>query len=136
MSTRLIIRDDGDVIVIDAYGKLATGQERNSLHAQLRRLAEGGRCRVLLNLTAVSSMESSDVGELMAGHAVITMAGGEMKLLSPLGQVADVLQTTRIGELMGAYATEASALRSFTGPQRPRHRMAAKNEPRSEWYYG
>ncbi len=52
MSTRLIIRDDGDVIVIDAYGKLATGQERNSLHAQLRRLAEGGRCRVLLNLSA------------------------------------------------------------------------------------
>ena len=43
MSTRLIIRDDGDVIVIDAYGKLATGQERNSLHAQLRRLALNSR---------------------------------------------------------------------------------------------
>ena len=135
MSARLNIRDDGDVIVIDAYGKLATGQERHSLHAQLRRLAVSGRKRILLNLAALPSMDSADIGELMAGHAAIAMAGGVIKLLSPLGQVADILRETQITKLMDAYPNEASAIMSFTDLT-PRLRMAARNEPRSEWYYG
>lgn len=130
-STRLVIRDTGDVIVIDAYGKLAAGNERHSLHAQLRRLAGAGRSRILLNLSAIPSMDSADVGELMAGHAAVTMAGGDLKLLSPLGQVADLLHRTRIADLLDDYSNEASAIRSFAVEP-----PGGSSEVRSELYYG
>lgn len=136
MSGQLTIRDDGDVIIIDAYGKLASGEGRHSLHAQLRKLTESGHFRILLNISAIPSMNSADIGELMAGHAAVAMAGGELKLLNPRDCVADVLRTTRISMMMDTYPNEASAIRSFSGAHHPRLRMAARSEPRSEWYYG
>jgi len=125
MGTRLVIRDTGDVIVIDAYGKLATGQERHSLHTQLHRLAGDGRSRIVLNLSAIPSMDSADIGELMAGHATVAMAGGDLKLMSPLGQVAEVLRKTRISDLIDEFPNEATAIRSFEDEPQLRFRPTA-----------
>jgi anti-anti-sigma factor len=136
MGARLTIRDVGDVIVIDAYGKLASGEGSHSLHAQLRELAASGHSRILLKVSGVPSLDTADIGELMAGYAAVTMAGGELKLLNPRDRVEVALRTTRIDRLLNTYVDEVSALRSFTGTHQPPPCAAAKFEPPSEWYYG
>lgn len=135
MSVRLTIRNNSNVMVIDAFGKLASGEGRHSLHARLRKLAESGHLRILLNVSGVPSMDSYDIGELVAGHAAVTMAGGELKLLNPRDSVETVLQNTRISNLLDTYVDEAYAIRSF-GMQQPRVRIASRCELRSEWHFG
>jgi len=136
MGARLTIRDAGDVVIIDAYGKLAAGEGRHSLHVQLRKLAESGHFRILLKVADVPSLDPSDIGELMAGYAAIAMAGGELKLLNPRNRVEDALRTTRIDQLLSTYVDEVSALRSFSETQQYQPHVAARFEPPSEWYFG
>jgi anti-anti-sigma factor len=136
MGARLTIRDDGDVVVIDACGKLAAGEGRHSLRAQLQRLAESGRFRILLRVSGVPSLDAADIGELMAGYAAVTLAGGELKLLNPRNRVEDALRTTRIDMLLEAYADELSALRSFAETQQPQLVASSGVEPASKWYFG
>lgn len=136
MSARLAIRDTGDVIVIDACGRIAEGKGRHSLRLQLQRLAESGRSQILLRISDVPSLDAADIGELMAGYAAVVMAGGELKLLNPRNQVEDALRATHINRLLITYLDELSALRSFTGTQQVPPRVAARYEHPSEWYYG
>jgi anti-anti-sigma factor len=136
MGARLTIRDAGDVVIIDAYGKLAAGEGRHSLHAQLRKLAESGHFRILFKVADVPSLDPADIGELMAGYAAIAMAGGELKLLNPRNRVEDALRTTRINQLLSTYVDEVSALRSLFETQQHQPHVAARFEPPSEWYFG
>jgi anti-anti-sigma factor len=136
MSARLIVRDDGDVVVIEAFGKLASGNGCHSLHAQIKQLAGNGHCRILVNVSGVPCLDSADIGELLAGYASVVMAGGELKLLNPRDKVESVLRTTRISKLLGIYVDELSAFRSFSGMPHSVQRIAAGSEPRSEWYIG
>lgn len=136
MGARLTIRGVGDIIVIDASGKLASGEGRHSLRAQLQRLAESGRLRILLEVSGVPSLDAADIGELMAGYASVAMAGGELKLLNARSRVEDSLRTTRINQVLDAYTDELCALRSFAETRQPQILVAPGPEPASEWYFG
>ena len=136
MSAKFNIRDNGNVVVIDIHGKLASLDGRHSLHSQLRHLAGAGQVRILLNLSGLSSMDSADIGELLAGYAAVTMAGGEVKLLNPSTLVGDVLRTTRLTKLLDIHFSEAAAIRSFTWTPQPLPHLATSLETRSEWYIG
>jgi anti-anti-sigma factor len=136
MGARLAIRDAGDVIIVDAYGKLAAGEGRHSLHAQFRTLAETGRIRILLKVAGVPPLDPAGIGELMAGYAAIAAAGGELNLPDPRNRVEHELRTTRIDRSLNTYGDKVSALRSFTEAQQPQTRVAARCEPPSEWHFG
>ncbi|QOY88801.1 STAS domain-containing protein [Paludibaculum fermentans] len=101
MNGRLTVHERGDFIIIGAHGKLASPQEQGSLHQQLRQLVERGRSHILLDLAQVPSLDIEDIGELMVGYALVTLAGGELRLLNLSGSTADVLRTTRIIHLIG-----------------------------------
>lgn len=85
--------------------------------AELQKLAENRRLRLLLKVAGVPSLCPAGIGELMAG--------GELKPLNPGGWVEDALRTTRIGRLLNACVDEISALRSFSETPRPPLRAAA-----------
>lgn len=136
MGVRLAIHDDGDVVVIHAFGKIGSGAGSRSLHARLRQLSEQGHSRFLLNVAGVTSMDSADIGELVAGYAAVVLAGGELKLLNPSSDVEVVLRVTRITQLLDIYGDEAAALWSFSGSRPSRLQTMAGCEPRSEWYFG
>ncbi|MGC4051361.1 MAG: hypothetical protein QM757_18540 [Paludibaculum sp.] len=64
-------------------------------------MVERGRSHILLDLSGVPSLDIEDIGELMVGYALVTLAGGELRLLNLRGSTADVLRTTRIIHLIG-----------------------------------
>jgi anti-anti-sigma factor len=101
MGSRLTVHERGGFIIIDAHGKLSSTEEQDSLHQQLRQLVEGGRSHIMLDLSGVPSLDIEDIGELMVGYALVTLAGGELRLLNLSGSTADVLRTTRIIHLIG-----------------------------------
>ena len=81
MSAKLNTRELGDVTVVDVSGRITLGQGSGAMRDTLRELATAGKKKVLLNLTDVTYIDSSGIGELVSGFTTVANAGGTLKLL-------------------------------------------------------
>ncbi|MGD0199965.1 MAG: STAS domain-containing protein [Bryobacteraceae bacterium] len=114
MSAKLSPRQVGDVTVIDVAGRITLGEGSSNLRDSLRELAAKGNKKILLNLADVSYIDSSGIGELVAGFTTMTNAGGQLKLLNLTKRVQDLLQITKLYTVFEVFDAEASAVHSFT----------------------
>jgi anti-sigma B factor antagonist len=109
-----ISRADKDgVVVLQVSGKLMGGPDADAFDQQLKQiLGEGGR-KILVDLGDVSWVNSTGLGILIAGHAQVNRAGGEMKLCKVSRRVESILMITRLNMIFESYADESQALASF-----------------------
>jgi anti-sigma B factor antagonist len=110
----MITRDaDRGVVIVDLKGDITLGDGNIFLKQTLRSLAEQNHIKVLLNLAGVSYIDSSGLGELVAGYTAIGKAGGELKLLNLTDRVKDLMMITKLLTIFDAYDDEARAVASF-----------------------
>ena len=113
MSVKLNTRQVGDVTVIDAIGRITLGEGASLFRDTVRDLAAKGNQKLLLNLSEVSYIDSSGIGELVSGFTTVTNHGGQLKLLGLTKRVKDLLQITKLYTVFEVYEDEATAVRSF-----------------------
>ena len=114
MSVKLTTRQVGDVTVIDAAGRITLGEGASSFRDTIRELAAKGDKKILLNLSDVSYIDSSGIGEMVSGFTTVTNHGGQLKLLGLSKRVKDLLQITKLYTVFEVFDDEAAAVRSFT----------------------
>lgn len=114
MSVKLTIRQVGDVTVIDAAGRITLGEGASTFRDTVRDLAAKGDKKLLLNLSEVSYIDSSGIGEMVSGFTTVTNHGGQLKLLGLSKRVKDLLQITKLYTVFEVFDDEASAVRSFS----------------------
>jgi anti-sigma B factor antagonist len=107
------IVDRSGVAVVRLNGKLAAGVGDKQLHDLIDELLADGRKRILLDLSQVSGIDSSGVGELVAGLRVTREMGGELKILRVAGNVHRILALTQALPLFEVYDDEATAVAAF-----------------------
>lgn len=108
-------RKKEDVVILDLKGKIKLGDENINLHQALRKLADNGEKKVLLNLAEVTNIDSSGLGELVAGYTSLEKDGGEMKLLHLTDHVAELMMITKLLTVFDVFDNEEIALTSFGG---------------------
>jgi len=113
MSIKLSSRQVGDVTVVDAAGRITLGEGSSALRDTLRDMVTKGQKKILLNLSEVSYIDSSGIGELVSGFTTVTNQGGSLKLLGLTKRVKDLLQITKLYTVFDVHDDEASAVRSF-----------------------
>ena len=113
MSVKLNTRQVGDVSVIDVSGRITLGEGSSALRDVLRELTAKGTRKILLNLSDVSYIDSSGIGELVSGFTTVTNQGGDLKLLGLTKRVKDLLQITKLYTVFDIHEDEAHAIRSF-----------------------
>ncbi len=113
MSVKLNTRQSGNVTVIDVSGRITLGEGSSVLRDAMRELVIGGHKNILLNLGDVTYIDSSGIGELVAGFTSVANAGGAMKLLSLTKRVKDLLQITKLYTVFDVHEDEAHAVQSF-----------------------
>ena len=113
MSVKLSNRQVGDVTVVDATGRITLGEGASTLRDTMRDLAAKGSKKLLLNLSEVSYIDSSGIGEMVSSYTTITNHGGQLKLLGLSKRVKDLLQITKLYTVFEVFDDEASAVRSF-----------------------
>jgi anti-sigma B factor antagonist len=104
---------DRGVAIIDLSGNITLGGGNMFLKQTLRSLAEQNEDKVLLNLANVEYIDSSGLGELVAGYTAIGKAGGELKLLNLTDRVRDLMMITKLLTVFDAFDDEATAIASF-----------------------
>jgi anti-sigma B factor antagonist len=102
----------GDVTVIDVQGRF-TLNEGEAVHDLLVDLLRNGRKKVLLNLRAVSYLDSSGIGQLVRGFCTANKSGAELKAVDLSPRAQEVVQLTNLHTILTDFPDEQEALRSF-----------------------
>ena len=76
MSVKLNTRQVGDVSVVDVAGRITLGEGSSALRDALRGMVANGHKKILLNMSEVSYIDSSGIGELVSGFTSVTNSGG------------------------------------------------------------
>jgi anti-sigma B factor antagonist len=108
----------GDVVIVKVTGDITLKKSRNTMvHDKVRSLVQQGHKKVLVDLAAVSYVDSAGLGELVQTNSTAKNHGGAIKLFGPSARLRELLVVTRLTTVLGVYDDEAQALASFD-PQR------------------
>jgi anti-sigma B factor antagonist len=108
------IRQKDNVALVEVAGPL-TFLEGNALRDSIRLLLEEKRNNILLNLSGLTYLDSSGIGELARVYVAVVRQGGAMKVVGLTARVEEVLKITRLSQVIQEFPDEQSALQSFTG---------------------
>lgn len=106
-------RQVGDVTVLDLDGEIRTGGSRVALHEAIGALLSQGRNQILLNLSGLSSIDASGLGELISSHVALREDGGRLKLLHLTRALREMMTMTQILNIFDVHENEAEALAGF-----------------------
>jgi anti-sigma B factor antagonist len=106
-------RQAGDVTILDMTGKVTIGEGSVALRSAVRRLMEEGKKKILLNLSGVSYVDSSGIGELVSSYSTINREKGQLKLLNLTQKIQDLLAITKLLTVFDVYDDESEALNSY-----------------------
>jgi len=113
VSVKLTNRQVGDVTVVDAAGRITLGEGASTFRDAIRDMVAKGNKKLLINLSEVSYIDSSGIGEMVSGFTTVTNSGGQLKLVGLSKRVKDLLQITKLYTVFEAFDDETEAVRSF-----------------------
>ena len=103
MSVKVSTRQVGDVTVADVAGKLTLGEGSATFREALRSLTSQGHKKILLDLGAVSYMDSSGLGTLV-GLKVSALREGycKLELVNLSARVKELLRLSNLTQLFAS----------------------------------
>lgn len=107
------VREVDDVVIVDLSGRLAAGSGDHLLREVLDELLGEGWDKILLNLSEVTSIDSSGIGELVAGLRLARRVNSTLKVLNLQTRVERTLRIGQMLPLFEVYRDEEEALTSF-----------------------
>ncbi len=113
MSLQASSREIGGVIVIDLDGRITLGDGSALLRELIREHLDKSHKKLVLNLAAISYLDSTGLGELVSGYRLVKSQGGELKLLNLNKKVSDLLQVTKLYTVFDIHNDETEAVASF-----------------------
>ncbi len=106
-------RQVGSVKVLDLVGKLVLSDETGQLKDKVSALMTGGHKQVVLNLSGLTFIDSSGLGELVSCHTTSKKHEGVLKLTNPGKKAHDLLVMTKLHMVFDVYTSEAEAIATF-----------------------
>ena len=106
-------RRAGDVVILDLKGNLVRGVGDEMLRDAVDRLLADRSGKLLINLSDVTFLDSSGIGELVASKKVADQLGTRLKLMQLPERVKHTLKLSLILPLFETYPSEETALAAF-----------------------
>lgn len=100
---------DATTAVIRPRGRLDL-QTAQPFRSKVAAAVESGHIRIVVDLAAVTFMDSSGLGALIAGLKTARQAGGELRIAAVSDQVTMVLELTQMHRVLRAHDTVDDAL--------------------------
>ena len=115
MTARLTITEVqvGDVTILQLSGRLELEEGDLDFRDHVDRLVAGGRLQILLDLKAVTRIDSAGIGMLVSKYLSTQKRGGTIKLLHLTRRSDHLMDITRLATVFEIFDDEADAVRSF-----------------------
>jgi anti-sigma B factor antagonist len=115
MSLSIASRSVGDITVLTCTGRIVEGDESTALESSVKNLLPMQPC-VVLDVGAVTSVDSSGLGLLLRLRTLTRAATGDLKLCGANHHVRDVLRVTKLSRVLPPYDSELEAITAFYAP--------------------
>ena len=102
-----------DITVLDLTGEITLDDGDLALRRKVHELAGEGRVKILLDLAAVTFVDSAGVGMLVAKLKTVREKHGDIKLLNLTRRSYQLLGMMKILTVFESFDDEATAVRSF-----------------------
>ncbi|MBN1355211.1 STAS domain-containing protein [bacterium] len=106
-------RERNGVTILDISGEITIGQGDVELRKEINDLIDKDIRKILLNLTRVSFIDSSGIGEIVRSMTTIQKHNGHLKLLGLEAKVRDLFTITRLITVFETFENEKEAVDSF-----------------------
>lgn len=110
MSLILNTRKVNGHIIVEASGRIESGEPCLQLRELTRRLTLDGGRFFILNMAGISYMDSAGLGLLLSIYATIRNQGGDLKLLNVGERVHELLRITNLIHVFEIFEDENRAL--------------------------
>ena len=105
---------DGKIIVLELKGNYVGGDETDELRDEIRKIADLGNIKLVLDLGGVSYLNSSALGVLIAAHANYVKRGGQIKLCQLNKNLENIFVITKLSLIFDSYPNQMEAVAGFT----------------------
>ena len=101
------------VTILEPQGKITIGVGDVALRNAVHEAVGAGTKNILIDLSGVSTIDSSGIGELVATYTTVTNRGGKLKLLHLPPKIQDIMQVTQLITVFEVFDDEDEAIASF-----------------------
>lgn len=113
MSVDIQTSQHNSVTVLACSGQITLGQSSTLFRNTLREILKQGSRALLLDLTGVTYLDSTGIGELVGAYTAAYNVQAKIKLCSVPQKVVELLEITRLITVFELYPTREEALASF-----------------------
>jgi len=106
-------RSVNGVEVIKMDGKITIGSGDQQLREVIGNALASGKTNILLDMSGVTTIDSSGIGELVGSYTTVTNRGGKLKLLHLPAKLNELLHVTQLITVFEVYENEQEAVGSF-----------------------
>jgi anti-anti-sigma factor len=108
------LESNGDVCVLRLHGRFATGRDSSYLRTKTEEIKNSGLPKVLADFSEVEYIDSTGIGFLIGIYtSILRNPAGLFVLANPNRRVREVLELTRLANVMPIYSTFDSALEAL-----------------------
>jgi anti-sigma B factor antagonist len=106
-------RNANGVEVISLQGKITIGAGDTQLREVISEAINAGKNKILLDMSGVTTIDSSGIGELVGAYTTATNRGGKLKLLHLPAKLNELLHVTQLITVFEVYENEQDGIASF-----------------------
>ncbi|HKO58713.1 MAG TPA: STAS domain-containing protein [Thermoanaerobaculia bacterium] len=106
-------RSVNGVEIIKLDGKITIGAGDQQLREVIGSALNSGKTNLLLDMSGVTTIDSSGIGELVGSFTTVTNRGGKLKLLHLPAKLNELLHVTQLITVFEVYENESEAVGSF-----------------------
>jgi anti-sigma B factor antagonist len=112
---QLAFEEKGDVTVVRVQEAKLTYPVLSAFFSEVRQRVEGGARRMVIDLAAVSYLDSASIGCVMDVHRLLQEKGGSLRLSGLQPRVETMISMTGVHKIIPLHRDEEDALTAFGG---------------------
>lgn len=106
-------RDVNGVEILKLEGKITIGAGDQQLREVISGMVNEGKIKILLDMSGVTTIDSSGIGELVGSYTTVANRGGKLKLLHLPAKLNELLHITQLITVFEVYENEQEGVSSF-----------------------
>jgi anti-sigma B factor antagonist len=110
---KLKTKETKGITIIKLDGNVMGGPDATALNDYLHKLITEDKKKVVVDLKAVSFINSSGLGMLIGGLTTLRNSGGELKLAGASKKVENLLEITKLHKVFDLHKNVKDAIASF-----------------------
>jgi anti-sigma B factor antagonist len=107
-------REKSGISILDLKGKITIGAGEIALRNAVQDAINSGAKNIIINMSGVTTIDSSGVGELVSAYTTTMNRGAKLKLACLPNKVQDILVITQLITVFDVFDTEDEAVASFS----------------------